>query len=151
MRSWPSIEAQNNDSKTKHSLMFLDPMGKIDRTGKRYLLLLVGALVIVCQLLAMALLADWQVKKAALRESQLTAQRGAMVKCFETSTGFDLQGCLVDVYVDGRTNVATHVGAGGGLPEDVSSGEVANKPPDFTVAALLAAVQGLLSASLAPD
>ena len=131
--------------------MFADPMRKIERTGKHNLLLLCGALVIVCQLLAMALLVDGQVKKAQLRESQLTAQRGAMVKCFETSTGFDLQGCLGDAYGDGWTNGGTPIGAGGGLPEDVSSGQVMNRPSDFTVAALLAAIQGLVSAFLASD
>ena len=131
--------------------MFSEHMLKIDRTGVRSLLLFVGALVIVCQLLAMAVLADGQVKKAELRESQLTAQRGAMVKCFETSTGFEGHGCLADAYADGGTHVGTSAGAGGGLPEEFSLGQVVSKPPDSTVAALLAAVQSLMSASLAPD
>lgn len=129
--------------------MFSDPKRKIERTDKRSLLLLVGALVIVCQLLAMALLADGQVKKAELRESQLTAQRGAIVKCFETSTGFDLQGCMVDASADGPTNDGAPVGAAGGLPEDVSLGQVANKHLEFTAAALLAAIQGLMPAFFA--
>lgn len=131
--------------------MFSDHMRKSDTTVVRSLLLFGGALVIVCQLLAMAVLADGQVKKAELRESQLTAQRGAMVKCFETSTGFEGYGCLADAYADGRTHVGTSVGAGGGLPEEFSLGQVVSKPPDSTVAALLAAVQSLMSASLAPD
>lgn len=75
--------------------MFSEHLRKIDTIGSRNLFFVAGALVIVCQLVAMAMVADGQVKKAEMRESTLTAQSLAMAQCFETSVRFDRQSCLV--------------------------------------------------------
>ena len=80
--------------------MFSDHMRKIDTTSGRTLLMLAAVLVIVCQLIAMALVADGQVKKADLRESNLNSQRMAMARCFEVNPRFDRDSCLQQASVD---------------------------------------------------
>ncbi|MBC7610779.1 MAG: hypothetical protein H7228_14610 [Polaromonas sp.] len=77
--------------------MFSEYMRKIDRTSGRNLLFIAAALVIVCQLVAMALVADGQVKKAEIRESQLSFQRVAMARCFEVKSRFDRDSCMQQV------------------------------------------------------
>lgn len=54
--------------------MLSDHLKKIDRTSSRNLFLIASVLVIVCQLVAMALVAGSQVQRAELRESRLTAR-----------------------------------------------------------------------------
>lgn len=53
-----------------------------------------GALVIICQLVAFVMVADGQVKKAELRESQLALQRVAIASCLESSIGAARHSCL---------------------------------------------------------
>lgn len=74
--------------------MSLEFRHKNDHRGRRALLLLVAALTIVGQLAAVAFLADGQVKKAALREAQLSSQRLATARCFENSGRVDRDVCL---------------------------------------------------------
>ena len=80
--------------------MFSDHMRKIDTISGRTLLMLAAGLVIVCQLIAMALVADGQVKKAELRESNLNSQRLAMARCFEVNPRSDRDSCLMQASAD---------------------------------------------------
>ena len=78
--------------------MFSDHLQKIDRSSGRNLFVIAGALVILCQLVAMAIVADGQVKKAELRESQMTSQRVALAQCFENTFGSARSSCMREVY-----------------------------------------------------
>ena len=73
---------------------------KIERTSSRNLFLIAAGLVIVCQLVAMALVADGQVKKASLREAQISAQNVALASCFETGSRFDRSNCMRQLQAD---------------------------------------------------
>lgn len=68
---------------------------KNNHRGRRLLLFFAAALAIVGQMVAMALLAEGQVQKAALREARLTSQRLAMAQCFESSWRINRDHCLV--------------------------------------------------------
>ena len=88
--------------------MFSDHMRKIDNAGGRTLLIIAAALVITCQLVAMAMVADGQVKKAELRETNLTLQRVAMARCMEANPRADRESCLQQASADAtRQTVAT--------------------------------------------
>ena len=73
--------------------MFSDHIQKIDRSSGKKLLLIAGGLVIVCQLVAMVLVAQGQVEKAQAREVSQASQRTATAWCVETSLGAELRGC----------------------------------------------------------
>lgn len=81
-------------------------LGKIDasvvntgvRSFKRNLLLLVAVLVFSGLLIALARVADGQVKKAALRASLLSAQSVAMVQCLDASGPLDRQNCRLQIF-----------------------------------------------------
>lgn len=64
------------------------------RTSRRNVLLVVVAVLMVCQLTALGLVADGQVKKAEFRESQLTSQRMAMAQCFGVGARADRHLCM---------------------------------------------------------
>ncbi len=80
--------------------MLSDQFQKIERTSSRNLFLIAAGLVIVCQLVAMAMVADGQVKKAALREAQISAQNVALASCFESSARFDRNNCMRQLQAD---------------------------------------------------
>jgi hypothetical protein len=78
--------------------MFSDHLQKIDRSSGRTLFFVAGALVMVCQLVALGMVADGQVKKAQLRDSQLSSQRTAIAQCFENTFDPARSHCVRDVY-----------------------------------------------------
>lgn len=95
--------------------MLSDQFQKIERTSSRNLFLIAAGLVIACQLVAMAMVADGQVKKASLREAQISAQNVALASCFEASTRFDRGNCTRQLQADSSsadTNTTTENGAG---------------------------------------
>ena len=67
---------------------------KNNHRGRGLLFFFAAALVIVGQMVAMALLAQGQVQKAALREARLTSQRIATAQCFESSWRIHSDKCL---------------------------------------------------------
>ena len=73
--------------------MFSDHLQKIDRASGKTLLLIAGGLVIVCQLIALVLVAQGQVEKAHAREVSQASQRTATAWCVETSLGAEIRGC----------------------------------------------------------
>ncbi|MCY1168407.1 MAG: hypothetical protein V4455_11475 [Pseudomonadota bacterium] len=112
--------------------MLSDHLQKIDRTSSRNLFLIASVLVIVCQLVAMALVAGSQVQRAELRESRLTAQNIAMAKCLEASARFDRQACMLQQPDTDRSSA-------------VAASLAMDKPAGLSHAALPAATQGFMA------
>jgi hypothetical protein len=73
--------------------MFSDHLRKIDNASGKTLLLIAAGLVIVCQLVAMVLVAQGQVDKAYVREASQASERSAVAWCIETSYGAELKSC----------------------------------------------------------
>jgi hypothetical protein len=74
--------------------MFSDHLRKIDEMPYKTMLLAAAGLVILCQLAAMAFVADSQVAKAKLRDEQRRAELMAISQCMETSAGTARQNCI---------------------------------------------------------
>ncbi|HQS32016.1 MAG: hypothetical protein B7X59_09200 [Polaromonas sp. 39-63-203] len=74
--------------------MFSDHLQKVNHFPRIHLLVAAAALVMVCQLVALALVADHQVKQATVRDLQRAAQQVAMADCVERSTGATRHGCI---------------------------------------------------------
>lgn len=74
--------------------MFSDHLQKMNPLPKVNLLIAAAVLVMVCQLAALALVADRQVKQASVRDLQRVAQQVAMADCVERSTGPTRHGCI---------------------------------------------------------
>ena len=75
--------------------MFSKLLQKNNHRGRGLLFFFAAAVVIVGQMVAIALLAEGQVQKAALREARLTSQRIATAQCFESSWRINRDNCLV--------------------------------------------------------
>jgi hypothetical protein len=73
--------------------MFSDHLPIIDEAPTKTLLVIAAGLVIVCQLVAMVLVADGQVEKAQLREASHASARAATAWCIESSRGAALRDC----------------------------------------------------------
>lgn len=73
--------------------MFSDHLRKIDEAPAKTLLLIAAGLVIVCQLVAMVLVADGQVEKAQLREASHASARAATAWCVQSNRGAALRDC----------------------------------------------------------
>ncbi|MEO6017947.1 MAG: hypothetical protein ABIP46_11880 [Polaromonas sp.] len=105
--------------------MLSDQFQKIERTSSRNLFLIAAGLVIICQLVAMAMVADGQVKRAELRQAQISAQNVALANCFETSTRFDRNSCMQRTQVDNSPYaVNTVAGNGSDFGSTPSAGSV---------------------------
>jgi hypothetical protein len=74
--------------------MFSDHMQKVNRFPQAGLMMAAGGLVIVCQLIAMALVADRQVQSAGVRDLQRVAQQVAFADCIQRSTGPNRHLCI---------------------------------------------------------
>lgn len=74
--------------------MFSDHMQKIDTMRYKTMLGVAACLVILCQLIAMVLVVDGQVKKAEVRDTSLGSQRTAIAQCNETSPAAARQRCI---------------------------------------------------------
>lgn len=82
--------------------MISDHFQKVDVISNRTLFLLAGGLVIVCQLVAMALVSDGQVKKAQLRNLGVASQQAAFAQCLEASVGNGGPRCSLPTNSAGR-------------------------------------------------
>jgi hypothetical protein len=56
-----------------------------------------AALVVVCQLVAMALVVDGQVERAQSRGVQYASERSALAQCSQSSLGSERQNCVLRV------------------------------------------------------
>jgi hypothetical protein len=74
--------------------MFSDHLRKIDEIPYKTLLLVAAGLVILCQLAAMAFVAESQVAKAKERDDQRRAELMAISQCMETSAGAARSRCI---------------------------------------------------------
>jgi len=74
--------------------MFTEHLRKFDELPYKTLLLVAAGLVILCQLAAMAFVADSQVAKARLRDEQRKAELVAIAHCMETSAGAARHNCI---------------------------------------------------------
>lgn len=75
--------------------MFSDHLRKIDQAPHKTLLLAASGLVIVCQLVAMALVAGEQVQKAQMRGDSDASRQAAVASCVEASRGVAVKGCFL--------------------------------------------------------
>ncbi len=73
--------------------MLSDNFRAIDEAPTKTLLLIAAGLVIVCQLVAMVMVADGQVEKAQIREASRASARAAIAGCIESSHGAALKDC----------------------------------------------------------
>lgn len=74
--------------------MFSDHLRKIDEAPHKILLLVAAGLVMVCQLVAMALVAGEQVQKAQMRGDSQTSRQVAVASCVESSRGVAVKDCF---------------------------------------------------------
>lgn len=74
--------------------MFSEHLRKFDELPYKTLLAVAAGLVIVCQLAAMAFVADAQVAKAKLRDDQRRAELTAIAHCMETRAGSARNSCI---------------------------------------------------------
>jgi hypothetical protein len=82
--------------------MFSDHLPKINQTSGSNLFVIAGALVMVCQLVAMVVVTDSQVRKAEVRDSQMQSQRLVVAQCLENVRGAALSTCTAPVYSDNQ-------------------------------------------------
>lgn len=74
--------------------MFSDHARIIDEMPHKTFLGVAAGLVILCQLVAMALVADEQVAKAKMRDAQRASERTALARCSESRIGAALNSCI---------------------------------------------------------
>ena len=73
--------------------MFSDHLSIIEEPPTKILLAIAAGLVIVCQLVAMVMVADGQVEKAQLRDARQASARAATAWCIESNRGAALRDC----------------------------------------------------------
>ncbi len=73
--------------------MFSDHLQIIDNAPAKKMFLFAAGLVLVCQLVAMVLVAEGQVEKAHAREASQASFQAAMASCIENSRGIELKDC----------------------------------------------------------
>ena len=93
--------------------MFSDHLRKINAIPRRTLLGVAGGFLILCQLVALAMVADEQVKKAQARETQRTSERIATAHCMESSMGAARHSCLQQAKVASLPAAVTDPRQGG--------------------------------------
>ena len=95
--------------------MFSDHLRKIDDSPIKALLLIGAGLLIICQLVAMVLVADGQVEKAQLREASQASARAATAWCLESNRGAALSEC-------GRLSASDNVRGGANVGNPAMQG-----------------------------
>ena len=110
--------------------MFSDHLRKVDQASHKTLLLVACSLVIVCQLVAMALLAGEQVQKAQMRSDSDVSRQAAIASCVEVSRGVAVKNCFslgsAEFESRGVTDYVKNAGlgsvaSGGGMLDDFSA------------------------------
>jgi len=77
--------------------MFSDPLQPPDEPSYKVWLSAAAGLVIVCQLVAMALVVDGQVERAHARGFQYASERSAQAQCRQSRLGSERQNCVLQV------------------------------------------------------
>ena len=73
--------------------MFSAQLKPIEKISANKMLLLVAGLVLVCLLIALALVANGQVQKAQLRQASLASLQAAVANCLENQQGSVIRDC----------------------------------------------------------
>lgn len=74
--------------------MFSDHLKKVDNAPQKTLFIVAACLVLACQLVAMVMVVDGQVRKAALRDAHDASERVAIAQCMQGRMGFVRQSCI---------------------------------------------------------
>lgn len=125
--------------------MFSDHLPKIERASNRHLWLLAAALVIVCQLIAMALVAREQVSKAELRRALSASVRVAVVRCLESAASATLNSCLLQAHAQETAPAEDYSGT------TVARGDGTDSQAQAVHTTALSLIQGLMPVSFAPN
>jgi hypothetical protein len=128
-------------------VMFSAHFQKFDEMPYKTLLLVAAGLVLLCQLAALAFVADSQVEKAKLRETQRMAQMQAIAQCVETSVGPARQKCIQQVRV--AASPAEPAPAAQGVPDAKTSHALAGTSGYAGGGAPAHPQQGFMAASFA--
>ena len=83
--------------------MISDHFAKVDVMSNRKLFLVAGALIIFCQLAAMALVAGNQVEKAQFRQAEVASQRSLFTQCLAAIGSPSRQACALQANAQRRT------------------------------------------------
>lgn len=127
--------------------MFSDHLNKIDNVSTGKLWAIAGGAVILCQLVAFAMVADGQVKKAEVRESRLAFERVAVANCMESSVGAARHACLQQAR---SSNTYLTAEAKGGVPL-TSGSQMARNETGLGAAPNAPALSGMMPVSFASN
>jgi hypothetical protein len=118
--------------------MFSDHLLKFDEVPSRVLFLLAAGLVVLCQLVAMAMVVDGQVSMAQVRDASRVSERTAINQCMESSLGATRHSCIQQVKA---ANAPTQDGPSTQALADIEESDITALPAN--------PLQGLLPASFA--
>jgi hypothetical protein len=118
--------------------MFSDHLPKIDEVPSRVLFLVAAGLVILCQLVAMAMVVDGQMSMAQVRDASRVSERTAINRCMESSLGASRHSCIQQAKA-----------ANAPVPDGQSTQALADTEESDITALPASPVQGLLPASFA--
>jgi hypothetical protein len=119
--------------------MFSDHLPKIDELPNKMLFLVAAGLVILCQLVAMAMVVDGQVSMAQVRDASRVSERTAINQCMESSLGVARHNCIQQAKA---TNTPVQDGPSAQALADTEESDITALPAN--------PVQGLLPASFSP-
>ncbi|NMM08411.1 hypothetical protein [Polaromonas sp.] len=122
--------------------MFADHLPKIDEVPNRMLFLAAAALVILCQLAAMALVVDGQVNSAQVRDALRVSERTAINRCMETSLGTARHNCIQQAKAAKAAKASIQDGQSTQALADTEESDITALPAN--------PVQGFLPVSFAP-
>jgi len=108
--------------------MFSDHVAKINAIPRKTLLGVAGGFLILCQLVALAMVADEQVKKAQARETLRISERIATAHCMESSMGAARHSCLQQAKAAGLPAAVTD-------PRQVGEAVASNFSPESSALA----------------
>lgn len=126
--------------------MFSDHLRKIDEIPYKTMLGIAAGLVILCQLAAMAFVADSQVAKAKLRDEQRRAELVAIAHCMETSAGAARHNCIQQARV---TDTVSPQPAADSMPREAAFADASSSAGSAMPARPVRPPRGFMAASFA--
>ncbi|EJL86359.1 hypothetical protein PMI15_01577 [Polaromonas sp. CF318] len=126
--------------------MFTAHLRKFDELPYKTLLMVAAGLVILCQLAAMAFVADSQVAKARLRDEQRRAELVVIAHCMETSAGAARHSCIQQARV---IATAPPQPAADSVPREPAFAEASSSAGHAMPARPVRPPQGFMAASFA--
>jgi uncharacterized membrane protein len=126
--------------------MFSEHLMKFDEMPYKTLLMVAAGLVILCQLAAMAFVADSQVAKAKLRDEQRQAELAAIAHCMETSAGAARHNCIQQARVVAGASTPP---AADSVPREAAFAEASSSAGSVMPARPVRSPRGFMAASFA--